>query len=181
MQEAYSVYQKKRFIRWFLDTYELKNPRAAKILNFIANDDELLQKVYFVEDVRRLPNALIVSSADASTVSFLCRISDVYYEDIDELIDVLRAEPPEELFVRLSFNREFLCFMCETVLDLKPEVGNKMFYYQVIRTLEDEINRRIYEKGKSKELLMTQIDKALSAGDRDLFQQLSEKYRQLCE
>lgn len=181
MQEAYSVYQKKRYVRWFLDTYELKNPRTAKILNFIANDDELLQKIYFVEDVRRLPNALIVSATDASTVSFLCRINDVYYEDIDELIKVLEVEPPEELFVRLSFNREFLCFMCETVLDLKPEVGNKMFYYQVIRNLEDEINRRFYEKGKSKEVLITQIDEALLSGDRDLFQRLSAEYKELCE
>ncbi len=179
MQEAYLVYQKKRYIRWFLDTYELKNPRTAKILNFIANNDELLQKIYFVEDVRRLPNALIISSTDASTVSFLCRIDDCYYEDIDEVIQILNTEPPEELFIRLSFNREFLCFICETVLDFKPDVGNKIFYHQVVRSLEDEMNGKIIKKQERKADLMSQIDNALENGDKEKFMKLSKLYRDI--
>lgn len=179
MQEAYLVYQKKRYIRWFLDTYELKNSRTAKILDFIANHDELLQKIYFVEDVRRLPNALIISSTDASTVSFLCRINDCYYEDVDEVIHILDTEPPDELFVRLSFNREFLCFICETVLDFKPDVGNKIFYHQVVRSLEEEMNRKIIKKQERKADLMSLIDNALENGDKENFIKLAEQFKDI--
>lgn len=179
MQEAYSVYQKKRYVRWFLDTYDLKNPRAAKLLNFLTGNDELLQKVYFVEDVRRLPNALIVSSTDAATVSFLCRLDDVYYEDIDEIIEVFESNPPEQIFVRLSFDREFLCFMCENVLDMKPDVGNKIFYHQVVKTLEDEINDALNQKEERKGELLANIDQALIAGDKEQFLKLSKLYNEL--
>jgi len=179
MKEATGLYKKKKYISWFLGNHKLKKPEAAKILEFIMENEEILARVRFVENVRRLPSALVISSLDASTAALFCRINDIYYEHIDDIIYVLSSNPPEDLFVWLSFNREFMCSMCESILEIKPEIRNKIFYYQVVRNLEEELFKKFRERDKHREELLRQIDDALKNKNRELFYQLTNMYRQL--
>ncbi|MHB9096114.1 MAG: YpiB family protein [Eubacteriales bacterium] len=179
MRDAALIMKKKRFISWFLETYKLKRPESAKILRFLGESDELLKVVHFVENVRQLPSALIVSAQDAATVSFLCRINNVYYENVDQIMAHLEYDPPEELFVWLSFDREFLCSMCDIVLGIKPEVENKIFYHQVVKKLEKELKFKVRGTKDRKHQLLAEIDTALEKRDKARFLDLSELYREL--
>lgn len=179
MKEAVQLMKKKKFINWFLETYRLKTPGTAKILEAVMAREDLLRRTHFVENVRRLPSAVIISAHGAETVSYLCRINNVYYEDIDEFIAMLEYDPPEELFVWLSFNREFLCSMCDIVLGIKPELDDKIFYHQVIRDLERELNFKVRDISERKNKLMTEIDQALIRGDKDSFMALSSLFKEM--
>ena len=171
------LYKKKKFINWFLGKYTLKKQEASRILDFMSSQERLLVNTYFVESVRHLPNALVISSTDAATVSFLCRINNEYYEDIDEIISLLANEPPEELFVWLSFDRDYMCSVCNTDLELVPEIREKVFYHQVVRALENEISQKILGREKRKAELLAEIDLALEKRDRDLFYFLSKRLK----
>lgn len=179
MKRTVRLMKKKKFINWFLEAYRLKTPDAAKILEIVTANEDLLQRTHFVENVRSLPSAVIISAQGAETVSFLCRINNVYYEDIDEFISVLEYDPPEELFIWLSFNREFLCSMCDIVLGVKPDIDDKIFYHQVIKNLERELNFKVRDISERKKKLVSEIDQALVHGDKDRFMALSELYKEM--
>ena len=179
MEEAVMLYKKKKFIDGFLSKFELKKQEASQILNFLRSRDGLLANTYFVENVRHLPNALIISASNASTVSFLCRIDNEYYEDIEEIVSLLDQKTPEELFVWLSFEKDYMCSACNTDLELAPEVREKVFYYQVIRALEREMSRRILDREERKAEMLAEIDLALEKGDRKKFDYLATRYKKL--
>lgn len=181
MKEAVQLMKKKKFINWFLETYRLKTPGTAKILEAVATSEDLLRRTHFVENVRCLPSAVIISAHGAETVSYLCRINNVYYEDIDEFVAMLEYDPPEELFVWLSFNREFLCSMCDIVLGVKPELDDKIFYHQVIRDLERELNFKVRDITERKSRLVSEIDQALVQGDKERFMALSAMFKKMFE
>lgn len=177
MKEAALLYKKKKFINWFMETFRLKRPEAARILKFLTEGDELLQRVHFVDNVRHLPSALIISATDAVTVSFLCRINDVYFENIDEILAHLEYNPPEDLYVWLSFNREFLCSMCDIAFGGEPDVEEKIFYHRVVKNLEKELNIKIRDSKSRKNRLLVEIDKALDNQDKERFMELSKIYK----
>ncbi|WP_418791327.1 YpiB family protein [Phosphitispora sp. TUW77] len=179
MEEAVMLYKKKKFINAFLSKFELKKQEACQVLNFLLSRDRLLANTYFVENVRCLPNALIISASNASTVSFLCRINNEYYEDIEEIIYLLDYETPEELFVWLSFEKNFMYLTCINDLEIVPEIRDKIFHYQVIRVLEDEMTQKILDREKRKTEMLTEIDLALDNGDRKKFNYLVTRYKKL--
>jgi uncharacterized protein YpiB (UPF0302 family) len=181
MKETVQLMKKKKFINWFLETYRLKTPDAAKILGAVKANEDLLRHTHFVENVRCLPSAVIISAQGAETVSFLCRINNVYYEDIDEFIALLEYDPPEELYVWLSFNREYLCSMCDIVLGAKPDIDNRIFYHKVIKNLERELNFKVRDIAERKKRLVSEIDQALVQGDKDRFMALSELFKEMFE
>jgi|GEM_PF-933178 len=179
MEEAVLIYKKKKFMDWFLRTFMLKQPEMAKVVNFLIGRDELVKNIHFVENVRHLPNALIISAVDAVTVSFLCRINGEYYEDAEDILAILDSDQPPELFVWLSFNPSFMCSACQSVLRVGPEIREKMFYYQVITELEAELNKKIEAREEAKARLKTEIDTALDLRDRARFFELAARYKEL--
>lgn len=179
MKDALLLHKKKKFITWFLETHSLKRPDTAKILGCLLDNERLLSGVHFVEDIRCLPNAVIISAEDSSTVSFLCRINNEYHENVDEIIAHLEMAPPAELFVWLSFDREFMCSLCANVLEGRPEVGRHLVYYRVVRELEKELNLAFQARDKHKIKLLQQIDDTLERGDRERFLVLSSLYKEL--
>ncbi|PKM81489.1 MAG: hypothetical protein CVU89_09300 [Firmicutes bacterium HGW-Firmicutes-14] len=181
MEEAILVYKKKKYIDWFLEKHRLKRSDTAKILEFLIDNEELLIKTHFVEDVRYLPNALLISAVDSSTVSFLCRLNDRYYEDIDEIMNLLDSLPPEDFFVRLSFKSTVISSLQRAVLNNKQDIRRKIFYHQVVKRLEWELTRAIICKERHKTTLLAQIDLALQEGDKEKFFDLTAEFKKIVE
>lgn len=175
------LYKKKKFIKWFLRTFGLKRLDSARLLEFILQRDDLLQNINFVEDVRHLPDAVIISALDTPTVNFLCRINNIYYENIDDIIAALAYNPPERIFMWLSFDRESFCSMCDLIKQEDPEAKAKVFYHQVVKKLEKEMAEHISTKEENKKRLMEQIDDALDKSDKEGFMELSNLYKKLDE
>ena len=73
MNAPVSVNEKKDFIRWFLNHYQLKRRECVWILNYLMSHDQLMEKVHFVEQAQYCPRGIIMSSSlrRRSTISIL--------------------------------------------------------------------------------------------------------------
>jgi len=168
--------RKKEYIQWFLNRHHLKSPDTAAILQHILENEQLLERVTIVEDIRYLPDAVLISSTDADTVSYLLRLGNTYFEYVHDFLAHLRAFPPEELFVRLSFNKDIVCYHCKErqgAYDTKDGQGGEI--WDIVIRLEETFSAR--EK-QTRELLRL-IDRALDNGERDDFYRLTAEYRRL--
>ncbi|WP_309544776.1 YpiB family protein [Thermoactinomyces intermedius] len=70
MKSNVSVAEKKSFIHWFLENYDLQKKEAAWLLGYLHSNDRLLEKVRFVDHVRNLPKSMIISSCCSKMVPF---------------------------------------------------------------------------------------------------------------
>ena len=50
MAAPISVNEKKEFVRWFLNNYQLKRRECVWILNYLMSHDQLMEKVHCVEN-----------------------------------------------------------------------------------------------------------------------------------
>ncbi len=168
--------RKKEFIQWFLNRHHLKSPETAAILQYILENEQLLDRVTIVEDIRYLPDAVLISATDADTVSYLLRLSNTYFEYVQDFLAHLRAFPPDEIFIRLAFNKEVVCYHCkERQGDYGTAAGREGEIWDFVSRLEENFSAR--EK-QLKELLRL-IDRALDVRQRADFFRLAEEYRRL--
>ena len=179
MYKKVDLFRKKEYIRWFLNTYKLKKPEMEKVLQTLLQNPELLEKVQFIEDIRNLSDAVLISTNDAQTISFILRLNNIYYYDVDEFLEQLNNYPPPELYVWLSFNRDYICSMCTEILSGPPKTYRQAMNQRVIQDLEQELHKKLYSKEvRRKELLML-IDRAIENNDTEMFVKLSEEYKKL--
>ena len=73
MATPVSVNEKKDFIRWFLNHYQLKRRECVWILNYLISHDQLMEKVHFVEQAQYCPRGIdyVYPLCGQSTVSLL--------------------------------------------------------------------------------------------------------------
>lgn len=179
MHNQVDIFRKKEYIRWFLNAYKLKKEEMEKVLIYLLHNPELLEKIHFVEDIRNLSNALLISANDAQTISFILRIDNVYYYEVDEFLDQLSKYPPEKLHVWLSFNRDYMCSLCKEILVSSPKTKKQALHQKIIEDLELEINKKIYADQIRRTELLMQIDYAIENNDQETFFKLSSELKKL--
>lgn len=131
------IQQKRAFIGWFLEAFKLKKPDAARVLKHILESERLLRRVQFVDSVRFLPTAVLISSRDAKTVSYIMKIDNRYFEDVDEFIEDLVDTGEEVIYLCLSFNREIACAFCPD--KIMPQAPRRQ---QILRLIDETLDRR---------------------------------------
>ena len=70
MATPVSVNEKKEFIRWFLNNYQLKRRECVWILNYLLSHDQLMEKVHFVEHAEYCPRGIVMSTQCVDDVPF---------------------------------------------------------------------------------------------------------------
>lgn len=94
----------REFIEWFLRTRELKHEPARRLLEYLLENRELLQRVEFVEDIVSFQNAALISAKDAATHPFLFRWRGRVRYDVDEALADLKSALPVRFRLWLSFD-----------------------------------------------------------------------------
>ena len=173
-----NLQQRHEFIQWFLDTCLLKEEKTRNILNLIANNNYLLHRVRIVENIRFMPNALLISAKGAKTVSYLYRLNNEHYEDTEVVINKLLSNPPQEFYLWLSFDRERMNTLAGKILEGKSEKALEKDLIKQLGLFEEKAAVQGENQELQKELLLKLIDEALAKGDREGFQKLSERYKQ---
>lgn len=179
MKKQIDNFRKKEYMRWFLNTYKMKKPEMEKVLTTLLHNESLLEKVHFVEDIRNLSNAVLISSNDAQTISFILRVDNIYYYEVDEFLHQLNNFPPDNIYLWLSFNREYMCSMCSEVLEGSSANKKIALNQRVIADLEQEINKKLFSQEIHKKELLMLIDYAIELNDQNMFAKLSNEYKKL--
>lgn len=171
MTTPVSVNEKKEFIRWFLNRYQLKRRESVWILNYLMSHDQLMEKVHFVEDAQYCPRGLIMSTHCSREVPFRFYKENIMTTDAEKSFHDIRLNRDEDIYIQLNFRSANLSHQYAVVLEENPFVQknliiNKRDKEYVEKFLSESI--RSYQEKK----LLNAIDEALDRQDREKFNQL---------
>ncbi|MBS2969396.1 YpiB family protein [Metabacillus sp. KIGAM252] len=178
MMTPVSVHEKKDFIRWFLNHYQLKRRECVWILNYLMSHDALMERVHFVEQAQYCPRGIIMSTHCVEEVPFRFYKENVMTTDAEKSFHDIRLNREEELYIQINFRSSYQSPHYAAVMEGNPFMpkhlnGNEKDRLIAERVLESAIQN--YQKDK----LLQLIDEALDRHDEDAFKDLTNKLNAL--
>lgn len=180
MATPVSVNEKKDFIRWFLNHYQLKRRECVWILNYLMSHDQLMEKVHFVEQAQYCPRGLIMSTHCVDEVPFRFYKENIMTTDAEKSFHDIRLNREEEIYIQLNFHASNKAHQYAAVMEENPYMPTSLNISEkdkliAERFLNDSIQRFQREK------LLKLIDEALDIQDKEAFSVLTKKLNSLEE
>ena len=178
METTVTVNEKKVFLRWFLNHFQLKRREAVWILNFLMSNDQLMEKVHFVEEAQFCPRGLIMSTRCSNEVPFRFYKQSIMTTDAEKSFHDIRLNRDEDIFVQINFfgvktSPEYASVMEENPYFEKNPLLAKQDDLLASKFLEESFYQYQEEK------LLQAIDLALDELNKEKFIQLTEELQQL--
>src|SRR5699024_1208974 len=178
MQTPVSVKDKKSFIQWFLNNYQLKKRESVWILNYIVNNDKLLSNIHFVREAKFCPRGLIMTSNCSDEVPFRFYKKQLLTTDAEKSLHDIRMNQHEPLYIQLNFNKSYQNIFYAAVLVENPFIPDEYFITETDqKTAKQLLDKTIYDSRHKS--LREKIDSALDERDRDTFTELSKQLHKL--
>ncbi|UCZ54792.1 ReoY family proteolytic degradation factor [Bacillus shivajii] len=178
MNNPIPVMEKRDFLKWFLDQYQLKRRECAWLLNFLISDDVLMERVHFVEKAEYCPKALLISANDVESVPFAFHKNQHVTMDAEKSFHDIRLNRNEDIYIQLNFKGKHSSPQYLAILEENPylpinkeEASLQSLFAEMV--LDHSI--KMYELN----VLEREIDQALLDGDERTFHKLAKKYQQL--
>ncbi|MFO1444618.1 YpiB family protein [Bacillus sp. Bva_UNVM-123] len=176
MSAPVSVNEKKDFIRWFLNHYQLKRRECVWILNYLMSHDQLMEKVHFVEQAQYSPKGLVMSTHCVDDVPFRFYKENVMTTDAEKSFHDIRLNREEDIFIQLNFHASNKAHQYAAVLEENPYMPKNLQISEKERLIAERFLAESIEKFQ-KELLMKKIDEALDHHDEKAFLHLTAKLK----
>ncbi|WP_026694833.1 ReoY family proteolytic degradation factor [Peribacillus kribbensis] len=171
MHTPVSVNEKKEFIRWFLNHYQLKRRECVWILNYLISHDQLMKKVHFVEQANLCPRGLIMSTHCVDEAPFRFYKANIMTTDAEKSFHDIRLNRDEEIYIQLNFRAAYSSHQYAAVLEENP--------FMPKNSLSNEKDKILAEQFLETSLAMFQRDKLMELIDRALDQQNEEEFHRL--
>lgn len=173
-----SVNEKKDFIRWFLNHFQLKRRESVWILNYLMSHDQLMKKVHFVEEAQYCPRGLIMSTHCVDDVPFRFYKQHIMTTDAEKSFHDIRLNRNEDIFIQLNFRGAYLSPHYVAVMEENPYMPERLVISEQDRELAEKFLLESMKKFQ-KERLLEAIDQALERGDRQAFYHLTQQLKKL--
>lgn len=173
-----SVNEKKEFVRWFLNHYQLKRRECVWILNYLMSHDQLMKHVHFVEQAQYCPRGIIMSTHCVDDVPFRFYKENVMTTDAEKSFHDIRLNRNQDIYIQLNFKSSFSCAQYVAVLEENKFIPKHL----QINEKDQQLAERFLEESIlsfQKEKLLKQIDEALDQQDFEKFMHLSEQLNTL--
>lgn len=178
MQAPISVKDKKSFIQWFLNHYQLKKRESVWILNYLANHQEILANVHFVRDVKFCPRGLIITSQCSNQVPFRFYKNHLVTTDAEKSFHDVRLNQHEPLYIQLNFRKANQNASYVAVLEDNPFIPDEYFITKKDQDRAQKLlDKTLYEFQKKS--LQRKIDQSLDEKDKQKFTHLVELLEKL--
>ncbi|WP_096188644.1 ReoY family proteolytic degradation factor [Evansella halocellulosilytica] len=178
MNNPVPVMEKRDFLKWFLDQYQLKRRECAWLLNFLISDDVLMERVHFVEKAEYCPKALLISANDVDSVPFAFHKNQHVTMDAEKSFHDIRLNRNEDIYIQLNFKEKQSAPQYLAILEENPylPVNEKEANVQsLIAEMVLDHSIKMYEL----KMIEKEIDQALVDKDEYTFHILAKKYKQL--
>lgn len=173
-----NVLEKKRFINWFLNNYQLKRRESVWILNYLMNHERVLEHVHFVDEARLCPKGVVISTKCVDDPPFRFYKEQVMTSDPEKSFHDIRLNDKETIYIQLNFANSHRCHRYAAVLEENPYLPKDYYITEKDkRVAEQFLTNLIYDFQIKK--IHEEIDKALDVGDKDKFHELIEQLNQL--
>lgn len=176
MKTPVSVNEKKDFIRWFLNHYQLKRRECVWILNYLMSHDQLMEKVHFVENAEKCPRGLIMSTHCVDEVPFRFYKENVMTTDAEKSFHDIRLNRDEDIYIQLNFYASNQVHQYAAVLVENPFMPKKLQITEKDKIIAEQFLVKSIEKFQ-KEKILQLIDEALDNGDKELFITLTNQLK----
>jgi len=178
MGEVITVAEKKGFIKWFLEKYDLQNREAEWLLQYIASSEQLLERVHFIDNFRNLPKTILVSTKCVQMTPFKFYKNKRVTSDVEKAFLDIHHNPEEEIYIGLFFKErttspEYAAVLERNPMDDTPETIDALISLQAEMVLDLAV------KSYRTDALRAQIDQALATGDKESFLRLTAELNQL--
>ncbi|MBM4762115.1 ReoY family proteolytic degradation factor [Bacillus sp. B15-48] len=178
MTTPVSVNEKKDFIRWFLNHYQLKRRECVWILNYLMSHDKLMEKVHFVDKAQFCPRGLVMSTHCVDDVPFRFYKENIMTTDAEKSFHDIRLNRDEEIFIQLNFYASNKAPQFAAVLEENPYMPKRLQITDKDRMIAEKfLDESLFRFQREK--LVELIDQALDRQDREAFEALSEKLKML--
>ena len=174
MKTPVSVDEKKEFIRWFLNHYQLKRRECVWILNYLMSHDQLMRNVHFVEGAKYCPKGMVMSTHCVEDVPFRFYKSNIMTTDAEKSFHDIRLNKDEDIYIQLNFKTAYSSYQYAAVLEENPFLPKNLPGNEQDQHIAETILN--FSLSKFEEERLTQlIDEAIDNRDIDLFNQLSSQ------
>lgn len=178
MSTSISIQDKKVFINWFLDNYQLKKREGVWILNYLINHESLLSNVHFIREARFCPRGMIISAKCSDEVAFRFYKDHIVTTDAEKSFHDLRLNRHEPIYIQLAFKNAYQSAEYSAVLEDNPFLPDDFFITKREKQLAKEfLNYSLFEYEKKQ--LMEKIDDALDQNDDSKFMYYTDKLNEL--
>lgn len=178
MQTPVSVNEKKEFIRWFLNHYQLKRRECVWILNYLMSHDSLMEKVHFVEQAEFCPRGIIMSTHCVDEVPFRFYKENIMTTDAEKSFHDIRLNRDEDIYIQLNFKSSFQNANYVAVLEENPYLPKHIEVNEKDRLLAERfLEESVFSFRR--ERLLKQIDEALDNQDKEAFCKLTAELKTL--
>ncbi|MEC1035056.1 ReoY family proteolytic degradation factor [Bacillus paralicheniformis] len=178
MQTPVSVNEKKDFIRWFLNHYQLKRRECVWILNYLMSHDSLMEKVHFVEQAEFCPRGIIMSTHCVEEVPFRFYKENVMTTDAEKSFHDIRLNKQQDLFIQLNFRSVYNSPEYAAVLEANPHIPKDLYENEKDKIVAEQILEHSISTFQRQKLLR-EIDEALDRQDKESFEKLAKQLSQL--
>ncbi|WP_124727354.1 YpiB family protein [Staphylospora marina] len=180
MRSQVSIHDKREFIGWFLKRYELRVKPAAFLLEYLAADDKLLERLHFVDHVRKLPRSLVLSTKCSNMTPFRYVKNKRIEADVETAFYDIRSNPLEDLYVGLYYRDRATCPKYAAVMEGNPMEKHDVVQDHLLSLFAEMLLDRAIRDFQERDLYR-RIDHALSQRDEKTFLQLSEQWIKIME
>ncbi|MFS0781392.1 ReoY family proteolytic degradation factor [Bacillus sp. 1P06AnD] len=177
MAAPVSVNEKKEFIRWFLNHYQLKRRECVWILNYLMSHDQLMKNVHFVEDAQYCPRGLVMAAHCVEEAPFKFYKSNVMTTDAEKSFHDIRLNRDEDIYITLHFRSAYSSYHYAAVLEKNPYLPEKAESNEKDKMIAEQLLEQSLTQYQQN-LLLQQIDDALDRNDIDAFKQLTDRLKQ---
>ncbi|PLR77150.1 hypothetical protein CU633_11400 [Bacillus sp. V3-13] len=174
MTAPVSVNEKKDFIRWFLNHYQLKRRECVWILNYLMSHDQLMERVHFVEQAQFCPRGLVMSTHCVDEVPFRFYKENIMTTDAEKSFHDIRLNRDEEIYIQLNFHASNQAHQYAAVLEENPYMPKKLQISEKDRLIAERFLSESLHRFQEEKLLKL-IDDALDRRDKETFKALAEQ------
>ncbi|MFJ5621119.1 ReoY family proteolytic degradation factor [Peribacillus loiseleuriae] len=178
MAAPVSVNEKKDFIRWFLNHYQLKRRECVWILNYLMSHDQLMKKVHFVENAQYCPRGLIMSTHCVDEAPFRFYKSNIMTTDAEKSFHDIRLNRDEDIYIQLNFKSSYSSYHYAAVLEENPFMPKSTGSNERDKLMAEEFLENSLATFQ-KERILKAIDNALDQNDKETFYSLTKELNKL--
>ncbi|WP_302328478.1 ReoY family proteolytic degradation factor [Salirhabdus salicampi] len=173
-----SVLQKKRFIQWFLNNYQLKRRECVWILNYVMNHEHVLKHVHFVREARVCPKGIIISAKCVDDPPFRFYKEQIMTSDPEKSFHDIRLNDHESIFIQLNYKKANQCPRYAGVMEENPYLPEDYYITEKDQQAAEKMMNHVLYNFQVKKI-QAAIDQALDDGDKEKFHMLIEQLNQL--
>lgn len=169
-------HEKKAFIYWFLNQYEMKARESNWILSYLASHNKLLRNLHFVRHAKACPRSIIISTKCSNGVAFRFHRNKLITSDPEKAFHDIRLNDDEALYVQLNFHQWRQNPQYALILEENPFLSDDDFITdEDKREAERLMNYTL--QAQIRKSLIEQIDESLDERDYNKFIRLSDELK----